>query len=153
MKLRNKKTGEIIDLDVADIKAQFGGISVIPLPIKLNGDEYVYTSLASLNEDWEDYEEPMHYWYISARGQVLYASRENDWEKEKAIGNIFETKEEAEKAVEKLKAWKRLKDKGFRFEGWEDDYPIIGKNSIFFNIPEEDWETDVADDLNLLFGE
>lgn len=32
----------------------------------------------------------------------------------KEIGNCFDTIEEAEKAVEKLKAWKRLKDKGFR---------------------------------------
>lgn len=55
MKLRNKNTGEIIDLDIANIKAQFGGISVIPEPAKLGGDEYVYHSLAELNEEWEDY--------------------------------------------------------------------------------------------------
>lgn len=55
MKLRNKKTGEVIDLDIANIKAQFGGISVIPEPVILGGDEYVYHSLAELNEDWEDY--------------------------------------------------------------------------------------------------
>ena len=55
MKLRNKKTGEVIDLDIANIKAQFGGISVIPEPVKLGGDEYVYHSLAELNADWEDY--------------------------------------------------------------------------------------------------
>lgn len=55
MKLKNKKTGEIIDLDVANIKAQFGGISVIPEPVKLGGDEYVYHSLAELNSEWEDY--------------------------------------------------------------------------------------------------
>ena len=55
MLLRNKKTGEVIDLDIANIKAQFGAISVIPEPVKLGGDEYVYHSLAELNEDWEDY--------------------------------------------------------------------------------------------------
>ena len=55
MKLRNKKTGEVIDLDIANIKAQFGGISVIPEPVKLGGDEYVYHSLAELNSEWEDY--------------------------------------------------------------------------------------------------
>ena len=54
MKLRNKNTGEIIDLDIANIKAQFGGISVIPEPAKLGGDEYVYHSLAELNDEWED---------------------------------------------------------------------------------------------------
>ena len=56
MRLRNKKTSEVIDLDIANIKAQFGGISVIPEPVKLGGDEYVYYSLAELNDDWEDYE-------------------------------------------------------------------------------------------------
>ena len=55
MKLRNKNTGEIIDLDIANIKAQFGGISVIPDPAKLGGDEYVYHSLAELLDEWEDY--------------------------------------------------------------------------------------------------
>ena len=55
MRLRNKNTGEVIDLDIADIKAQFGGISVIPEPAILGGDEYVYHSLAELNADWEDY--------------------------------------------------------------------------------------------------
>lgn len=34
------------------------------------------------------------------------------------IGNCFQTEEEAEKAVEKLKAWKRLKDSGFKFKDW-----------------------------------
>lgn len=56
MRLRNKNTGEVIDLDIANIKAQFGGISVIPDPVRLGGDEYVYHSLAELNADWEDYE-------------------------------------------------------------------------------------------------
>lgn len=34
------------------------------------------------------------------------------------IGNCFESREEAEKAVEKLKAWKRLKDSGLKFKDW-----------------------------------
>lgn len=55
MRLRNKKTREIIDLDVANIKSQFGGISVIPEPVKLGGDEYVYNSLAELCKEWKDY--------------------------------------------------------------------------------------------------
>lgn len=56
MKLINKKTGEVIDLDITNIKAQFGAISIIPEPVKLGGDEYVYHSLADLNSEWEDYE-------------------------------------------------------------------------------------------------
>lgn len=34
------------------------------------------------------------------------------------IGNCFQTKEEAKRAVEKLKAWKRLKDSGLKFKDW-----------------------------------
>ena len=34
------------------------------------------------------------------------------------IGNCFQTKDEAERVVEKLKAWKRLKDSGLKFKGW-----------------------------------
>lgn len=55
MKLRNKETGEVIDLDIANIKAQYGGISVIPEPVKLGGVEYVYYSLDGLVHEWEDY--------------------------------------------------------------------------------------------------
>lgn len=36
-----------------------------------------------------------------------------------AIGNCFKTREEANNAVKKLKAWKRLKDNGAKFNGWD----------------------------------
>jgi len=59
------------------------------------------------------------------------------------------TREEAEKAVEKLKAWKRLKDKGFRFEGWDNtDHSTIHNFSLFVAI--EDLEN-INKDLDLLF--
>ena len=34
------------------------------------------------------------------------------------IGNCFKSREEAEKAIERLKAWERLKDAGLKFKGW-----------------------------------
>ena len=95
MKLRNKKTGEINlgDLHLDD-----------------------FNSLAELNEEWEDYEEPKEYFYIYAN-QVLKGECDGFIEDRfKEVGNYFETKEEAEKALEKLKAWKRLKDSGISFE-------------------------------------
>lgn len=112
MKLKNKKTGEI-------------GYLIVGKGV----DHYVvaddnwnacgkYKSLAELSEDWEDYEEPKKYWYIGDRGEIFPEIVENPghiWHQaRKEIGNYFETKEEAEKAVKKLKAWKRLKDKGFK---------------------------------------
>ena len=116
MKLRNKKTGEIVDLleivRIDDISNEFY--------LRLSDNEgrtfkVGFNSLTELNEEWEDYdEEPKLYYYIAVDCEVM--SKENKWfnEAQDEIGNRFETKEEAEKAVEKLKAWKRLKDKGFR---------------------------------------
>lgn len=103
MKLRNKKTGEINlgDLHLDD-----------------------FNSLAELNAEWEDYEEPKEYWYLTGIGEIG-CIEDNDvkFDKDrKEIGNYFETREEAEKAVERLRAWKRLKDKGFRFiDGYLDN--------------------------------
>ena len=68
------------------------------------------------------------------------------------------TKEEAEKAVEKLKAWKRLKDKEFRFKfspavGALDVEPSKFQIEITADMPAE-WFCcdDVQKDLDLLFG-
>lgn len=116
MKLRNKKTGmigEVGYLATSDGKIIVNNIN--------NQDEwYEYNSLAELNDEWEDYEEPKEYWFIdTSEGAVVEHTKEmfelTDKER-KQIGNYFETEEEAEKAVEKLKAWKRLKDGGVSFE-------------------------------------
>ena len=99
MKVRNKKTGEVVIL----IDHIFDN----------------YKNLAELNEEWEDYKEPKkHYFTIDGDG-VLVCRTSGDFLNEglcKEIGNYFETREEAEQAVEKLKAWKRLKDSGISFE-------------------------------------
>ena len=60
MKLKNKKTGEIIEFDAI-------------LPVKdVSGDSVAhleYNSLAELNEEWEDApEEPKESWYIECDG-------------------------------------------------------------------------------------
>lgn len=113
MKLKNKKTGEIVKFET-DIYVDAEDIT------------YEFSSLAKLNEEWEDYEEPKEYWFIDTiLNKIRLGSDKSDeewirfksWSKE--IGNYFETIEEAEKAVEKLKAIKSLKDKGFKFTGWE----------------------------------
>lgn len=117
MKLRNKKTGmigEVGYLATSDGK-------IIVNNIKDQDEWYEYNSIAELTEDWEDYEEPKEHWCINEFGTPEMAgrfNRENLYDKmRKLVGNDFETKEEAEKAVEKLKAWQRLKDKGFKFNG------------------------------------
>ena len=152
MKLRNKKTGEIIELLA---KPSF----VKRIDDYLQSEVKTFNSLAELNEEWEDYEEPKEYYAIDLQGDIIRWAR-HSWDEQttnkiKAIGNYFETEEEAELAVRKLKAWKRLKDKGFRIRRnnyhdgmmylhiWNDttDEPTpLDKNSETFK------------DLDLLFG-
>ena len=91
MKIRNKKTGEILEIEKIVID-----------------DIYTVNSVSGLADNWEDYEEPKVAYFINAQGYVIDFSDGyyDDWTHEEQIGNKFETKEEAEKAVEKLKAWK-----------------------------------------------
>ena len=116
------------------------------------GVTWYYRSLAELNEEWEDYEEPKTFFTIYYDGTISeFKDGDDDQIRDmKAIGNYFETREEAELAVRKLKAWKRLKDKGFRFEGWDNtDHSTIHNFSLFVAI--EDLEN-INKDLDLLFG-
>lgn len=149
MKLKNKKTGEIEEFE--DITRVF----------KFIGDQNTYSSLAEFIEEWEDApEEPKEYFYIYADGDI-YKDIQDDVRKDngcKAIGNYFETKEEAEKAVEKLRAWKRLKDKGFRFipefhriEEGDDERGNIMFIACTMN-DDKDFIYGDNKDLKLLFG-
>lgn len=106
---------------------------------------------AELNEDWEDYEEPEMFYWIDYDGKICKAEIGTmDRTKIKQIGNYFETEEEAWKVVERLKAWKRLKDKGFRFI----DFDWTNGNISFEESPIKDGEESDKfwDDLDLLFG-
>lgn len=135
MRLKNKKTGKVIEW--------------------FNNTEGIFpNSLTELNEDWEDYNE-FEYWYIDNNGDVLFSDLDEEkiWEdlceERKQIGNYFETKEEAELAVEKLKAWKRLSSLSFKFKGWRT--ADLGADKYYFVITAE---SDGAGkgDLDLLFG-
>lgn len=109
----------------------------------------------------EDYEEPKKYWFIDAFGNIVqneitkhcgdeYTDMSNEYENQKSIGNYFETRKEAEVAVRKLKAWKRLKDKGFEFVGCFKDNTI---NFEFVAHPLSYDEAEEAEqDLAFIFG-
>lgn len=110
MKLRKKETGEIGYFCFANWND--------PVLIIMDKDGVQlakYNSLAEMNAEWEDApEEPKEYWYISDFGYVFNheinnKSVKSTIEEMKSIGNYFLSKEEAEKAVEKLRAWKRVK--------------------------------------------
>lgn len=144
MKLKSKLTGEIGELHFAPDKEY-----PFTVATKDPADMAIYKSLADLNAEWED--APEVYWYIDVGtlDEVNWCEKNDDTEADKEIGNYFETREQAEAALEKLKAWKRLKDKGFKFDGfysqsrqhilWHCDFPY--KNDEEFQK-----------DLNFLFG-
>ena len=149
MRLKNKKTGEIV---VANVTRMVSGVEFD-----------CGQTLAELSAEWRDYEEPKDFWYIDdfmimcgTEGEFtnieMASFTKKDIEKLKAIGNYFETKEEAEKAVEKLKAWKRLKDKGFRFYGYQcthsEGEELCG--DAYFKTGKF-WST-IKQDIDLLFG-
>lgn len=157
MKLRNKKTGEIVELRKHE---------QIEVPIEdKDGDWYedCFDSIAELNGEWEDYvEQTRDYWCIDWDGtlkNIIVLEDGNgvdEWEEaKKEIGNHFETREEAVKAVEKLKAWKRLNDNGIYFSLQHNKnvpLPYIEihskeKRATFKKV------SAVADDLFLIFGD
>lgn len=157
MKLRNKKTGEIGNL-VLNTNPNRESYSVLSTE---NGDTVCanlvladYESLAELNAEWCDVEEePKRHWIIDTM-----SDRVEDFDVPMAfnesIGNYFKTKEEAEKAVEKLKAFKRLKDGGITFKNWTinqtgtiDCFATWGNN-----IPPSRKDPVLQEDLDLLFS-
>lgn len=154
MKLQNKKTDVVVDVEIRDVF--YDNIAKFKLINKATGSIIaMYNSLAELNAEWKDYEGPKGYWRIDCDGTISHDRDEFDTPFDnacKSIGNYFETEEEAEKAVEKLKAWKRLKEKGHKFGGIYCDY-ILSKNKPVLLI-EINGDTDEQDkaDLKLLFG-
>lgn len=152
MKLRNKKTGMIGE--VGYLASSSGEIIVN----NINDQEewYTYNSLAELSEEWEDYEEPEGWWFIG-RTYEPHATNSTlrSLEADRQIGNYFATKKEAEKVVEKLKAWKRLKDAGLKFTDFSynldetSSSTISANGKICFGMM---CYEDFSEDLDLLFG-
>lgn len=155
MKLRNKKTGEIGNLlpwvDY-ETKKEMSHFAVM---LDNREEPLSYNSLAELNEEWEDYEEPKEYWAIDQFGEPINVTGLSSLQLEKLrrIGNLFESEEKTERAAEKLKAWERLKDKEFKFKDWE----VKNGCKIFFGLDDKSFnagwlDENIVKDLDLLFG-
>lgn len=153
MKLKNRETGEVGYLTSTMWNEQ---------SLKVLDNDGVqlgkYTSLAELNEEWEDVNEPKNWWSINWLGGVdelvnLIGEDSGMLKRMEGIGNCFETKEEADLAVRKLKAWKRLKDRGFRIGGCVYQR-LDGEFVIRLKDPTESFEEqkDYLDAIDLLFG-
>ena len=155
MKLKNKKTGEI--RKAVDIDMYSDSVYLKVCDGEFDNETIKYHSLAELNEEWEDYhEEPKEYWHIF--GTNITKTQEGLDEvydkRNKEIGNYFENKEEAEKAVECLRAWKRLKDKGFRFEYYDYSDRDLHNHIQIKAITNREVEDSMLykEDLDLLFS-
>lgn len=152
MKLKNKRTGNLMEIVIVDHGADW--------EIRdMYADEHTqtYNSLAELNEEWEDApEEPKTEFYITAWGDIREYTTENErfaFKQKLEVGNYFETREEAEKAVEKLKAIQRLKNYYLKFK------LDFVKNKIDFTYRLDgtlhssiDEQRIIFEDMNLLFG-
>lgn len=142
MKLKNKKTGEILETarSSAVVRDKFRIFD------ENTNRYYTYDSLTGLNAEWEDApEEPKPWWYIDItlvvkQGELFLSKHVEQF---KTVGNYFETREEAEKAVEKLKAWKRLRDKGVKIIGYYCDGgtntkgEFSGEVNVTIDVPQE----------------
>ena len=149
--VKNRRTGDIGELDFDSKEGVF-----IVVRYDLNTKEMIksyYKSLEDLCEEWEDVpEEPKEYWAIDQFGEPINVSGLSRLQLEKLhrIGNDFPSENATMKAVEKLKAWKRLKDKGFRFNGCIREHK---KGSADITIESHiDDDCGTTEDLYLLFG-
>ena len=145
MKLRNKKTGEIKEVIVGGYPVS--GITEMWECLEMDSDLETgyktlgkYNSIAELNEEWEDYEEPK-----SSALDLTILTLTNFIENEPDENKV--DLEDCKRLLEKLKAWKRLKDKGFKFGCWYG-----GSRDISFYISQEKLDKETAKDLDLLFG-
>lgn len=95
-------------------------IEVTPLEERMI--RHLQKKFGSLDEVAKKLDAPDIWYSIGIGGNVLEIDRDPEdlyaRQKMQAIGNCFESEKDAEEAVKKLQAWKRLKDCGFRFRGW-----------------------------------
>lgn len=145
------RKGEVADVSIATMP---DGRIVAKAKAKSGGKHtFYYDCIETLCNDWSDYEEPKEFWFVNDVGEVEAIEEDDSEETENAkqIGNYFETKEKAEKAVEKLKAWTRLKDKGFNIYSWDYEFDMVDKpaQTIILRASAVD---NSNKDLDLLFG-
>jgi hypothetical protein len=146
MKLKNKKTGEIVRAEFLNNWQTDDGTEIGIRDCNTN-IVFSYNSLAELNEEWEDYEEPKGS-ALDLMILTLINFIENEPDEDKV------DLEDCKQMLEKLKAWKRLKDKGFRFsKDWvyRYDQPFV-KNHKYLEFVAICEDGVLLDDLDLLFS-
>jgi hypothetical protein len=152
----NFDLGEVVNANI--YHGDSGRFKVVATSKRGKDHSFYFESLKELSEMFEDAPaEPKEYWYIDTYTyETAYLDEGEDEDRDnfnKEIGDYFSSREEAEKAVEKLKAWKRLKDKGFRFNNWDLDADDEDVNVLLSSDSYKGNKVyDFAKDLDLLFG-
>lgn len=127
MKLRNKKTGQ--DGNFIINKDHFECVDLDYVPFCF--------SLSELLDEWED--APRTIWYITHDSSIHSADIGNSWTREKNIGNYFETREEAERVVEYLKALAVVRGDGTsKFTIGEDNWRVYYSTNTDYLYPDYD---------------
>lgn len=142
MKLKNKKTGEIIECkEILVLREDTDGI----------WQAGQCDSLAELNEEWCDYEEPKEHWCITMYGGITrIKDDEEPIDDLIEIGNYFNSKEDAYDALDKLKAWKWLKGTITRID--RASFDDVGTATLFIRYEKENHK-EVNQDLDLLLSQ
>lgn len=139
MKLKTKFQDEDLRLgEVVDASIMYGSGDKIRVSCPEKMKDHTYNSIKDFTDHWEDaLEEPKG--IIKVEKSIFPTS----------VYIEYSTEEEAEKAVEKLKIYNKLKQNGFVFSGWyystEGQLVILADNHEFS-------ETE-PDDLTELFGD
>ena len=131
MKLRNKQTGEIATLTLSSNGEE--------LLLMKNNEMVTRNVKLSDLEEWEDYEEPKGTalrWIILTLENFIENEPDDKWI----------DLEDCKQMLEKLKAWKRLKDKGFKFGRWQF---LDGRPGVWVR---GNYVPDIADELDAIFG-
>lgn len=126
------KAGEVVDASLST--SEEGRIEVKVVDKAGNEHSFYYEAIGDFIKYWEDGSaDDSSYWYVYADTAVEGRCGDILERRFKAVGNYFETEDETMRAVEKLKAWWRLKDLGqFRWSSVDEvkaacDYrPYVG---------------------------
>lgn len=106
-----------------------------------------------LTDEWEEYEEPKDFWFVDADGEARETNYLSDNDKSglREFGNYFLSREEAEKAVKRLCAWKRLKDKGIEISHYDfEDNKYETTVEVILDIPPLAWDDKTKQDLDTI---
>ena len=145
--IRDKVTGEIRKLHDGVITLLLKDENQIDDP-----DFIRYRSIKELCDKWEDYKELKEYWYIDDAGVIqIDQVLSSEINMRKAIGNYFDTREEAELAVRRLKAWKLMKDFGCGFI-LDDNFTVKFVGPDVRKIASAKEQKSLSDAYKLLFG-